>query len=111
MGIPVYMAPEHIRGEPVDPRGDVYGLGVVLYEALTNNRPFSGSSVVQVFEQVLNQTPKPPRRIVRSIPAALEAICLKAMAKDPAQRHDTAGDLAAALRAFLEPPRHRGFWK
>jgi hypothetical protein len=113
LGSPAHMPPELIQGggNPRDPRVDVYGLGVVLYEALTNQKPFSGSGVMQVLNQVLNVAPKPPRKLVRSIPAALEAICLKAMARKPDERYATAADLAAALRAFREPARRRGFWK
>jgi serine/threonine-protein kinase len=82
-----------------------------LYEALTNQRPFDAGPIVKVLAQILNGKAKQPRKLVPSIPAALEKICLKAMAKDPAKRYATAGDLAADLRTFLKPPRPRSFWK
>jgi serine/threonine protein kinase len=107
------MAPERVRGEsdPNDPRGDVYSLGVLLYETLTGRQPFRGRGWSSLIRKVLDKPATPPRQLVRSIPAELEAICLKAMAKDPAQRYATAGELAAALRAFLAPAPREGFWK
>jgi serine/threonine protein kinase len=88
--------------------GDIYALGVILYEILTGQSPLGGGS--DFMEQVLAGAVIPPRRINRSIPAPLEAICLKAMAKDSAARFATAGELAAALRDFLRP-RKKAFWK
>jgi Ca-activated chloride channel family protein len=113
IGNPTHLAPELIRGDgnAQDPRVDVYGLGLVLYEVLTNQRPFGTGPIVKRLDQILQGTIKPPRRLVRSIPAALEVICLKAMAKDPSGRYQTAGELAAALRAFLTPAPRKGFWK
>jgi serine/threonine-protein kinase len=112
-GNPWYFAPETIRGDGTagDPRVDVYGLGLVLYVALTNERPYADQPAIKLLEQILNVPPKAPRRIVRSVPAALEAVCLKAMAKNPAERYATAAELAAALRGFLAPRRRLGFWK
>jgi Ca-activated chloride channel family protein len=112
-GNPWYFPPETIRGDGTagDPRVDVYGLGLVLYVALTNERPYSAQPAIKLLEQILNTPPKAPRRIARSVPAALEAICLKAMAKKPDERYATAAELAAALRGFLAPRRRTGFWK
>ncbi len=64
-----------------------------------------------MFQKVLDHKPTPPRRLVRSIPAELEAICLKAMAKNPDDRYPTAAELAGALRQFLKPRARKGFWK
>ena len=113
VGTPAYMAPEHIRGETnfLDPQSEVYSLGVILYEVLTGGLPFSATRAFELLKKALNEEPKRPRKVVRSIPAQLEAICLKAMAKDRSQRFATAGELAAALRCFLAPARRRGFWK
>ena len=83
----------------------------MLYEALTDKTPYTGSNVKETFEQILHNTPAPPRQLVRSIPAKLEAIVLKAIARDPDARFATAGELAAALRGFLKPPRRKAFWK
>jgi Ca-activated chloride channel homolog len=112
-GNPWHFPPEVIRGDgnAGDPRVDVYGLGLVLYVALTNQRPYRDQPVIKLLEEILKVTPKSPRRIVRSIPAALEGICLKAMAKNPADRYATAAELAAALRNFLAPRPRVGFWK
>jgi serine/threonine-protein kinase len=113
VGTPAYMAPERIQGEAgvCDSQAEVYSLGVVFYEMLTRELPFSGRSIADIFRAIRNEDPKRPRRLDRSIPAALEAICLKAMAKDRNVRYATAGELAAALRGFLAPARRKGFWK
>jgi Ca-activated chloride channel family protein len=106
------MAPEQVRGEvgPRDPRSEIYHLGALLYELLTGQPPFRGEGT-EVCARILNESPIPPRRVVRSIPAGLESICMKAIAKDPAARYATAGELAAALRGFLAPARRKSFWK
>jgi hypothetical protein len=112
VGTPAYMAPERIRGEvdARDPGSEVYALGILLYQALTGETPFSGATT-ELLAKILNEKPKRPRRLVRSVPAALEAICLKAMAKDRTERYATAGELAAALRRFLTPAQRKRFWK
>jgi serine/threonine-protein kinase len=113
VGTPGYMAPERFRGEAgvCDSQAEVYSLGVVFYEMLTGALPFGGSSIAEIFTAIRRKDPKRPRRLVRSIPSALEAICLKAMAKDRNVRYAAAGELAAALRGFLAPARRKGFWK
>jgi serine/threonine protein kinase len=113
VGTPAYMAPERLAATTPhgDARSDVYSLGVLLYESLTGQPPFRGTSLADLLPKILNQPPTPPRQIVRSIRADLEAICLKAMARSPEQRYQTAGELAAALGEFLKPRRRKGFWK
>jgi Flp pilus assembly protein TadD/tRNA A-37 threonylcarbamoyl transferase component Bud32 len=103
LGTPAYMAPEQVRGESgaIDARTDVYALGVVLYEALAGQLPFAGSGA-SVFDRILHAEPPAPRAARRTIPADLETICLKAMAKEPNRRYQTAGALADDLRRFLE---------
>jgi WD40 repeat protein/tRNA A-37 threonylcarbamoyl transferase component Bud32 len=103
LGTPAYMAPEQARGEvrKVDSRSDIYSLGVILYELLTGELPFRGQTRM-LLVQVIQDEPRPPRRLNDSIPRDLETVCLKAMAKEASRRYQTAGELADDLRRFLK---------
>lgn len=103
LGTPAYMAPEQARGEVsrIDARTDVYSLGTVLYELLTGELPFRGNNRM-LLRQVLEEEPRPPRRVNDEVPRDLETVCLKAMAKDPADRYVGAAEFADDLRRFLQ---------
>ncbi|MDK2784212.1 MAG: eukaryotic-like serine/threonine-protein kinase [Bacillota bacterium] len=96
-----YFSPEQARGAAVDARSDIYALGVVLYELLTGKLPFEGDSPIAIALRHLDSDPPSPRALRPEVPEALERIILKAMARDPAERYQTAGELQQALKAFL----------
>jgi serine/threonine protein kinase len=96
-----YMSPEQIRGAPLDRRSDVFGAGICLYELLTGERLFIGDNDYKAIERVRNVTIDPPSKLNRNIPSDLEHIVLKALAKQPRDRHPTALDLRRELMAFM----------
>jgi serine/threonine protein kinase/Tol biopolymer transport system component len=99
MGTPEYMAPEQAEGRPVDHRTDLYALGVVLYQMLTGRAPFQGTTPHATLHAVIYQPPPPPRQIAPGLSPAVEAVVLKAIAKQPEKRFQRGADMAAALRA------------
>jgi tetratricopeptide (TPR) repeat protein len=105
MGTPAYMSPEQARGEhgAVGSAADVYALGAILFELLTGRPPFKGDSVGQTLRMIETE-PVPP---MPGAPAALEAVCLRALAKDPAARFPSMGAFADALAAFADARRRR----
>jgi WD40 repeat protein len=111
MGTAQYMAPEQANSQlgKVGPHTDVYGLGVLLYEVLTGQTPFRGTTDLDTLRQLLADEPVRPRRLRADLPRDLETICLKCLEKEPQRRYASAADLAEDLRLFLEgkPIRER----
>jgi serine/threonine-protein kinase len=103
LGTPAYMAPEQAEGrlDQLGPTTDVYGLGAALYEILTGRPQFIGEETAAVLRQVIHDAPARPRAVVAGVPAALEAVCLKALAKKPAERYSSAKELAAEVQRWL----------
>lgn len=99
VGTPAYMSPEQAEGKVLDERSDVYGIGCVLYEALSGVPPFRGSSR-QILRQIAELEPTPLRRLNDSVPPGLELICSKAMAKRPEHRYSNAEQLRRDLLAW-----------
>jgi hypothetical protein len=102
LGTPQYLAPEQMSGDVVDERADVYALGVILYEMLTAARPTGGTTPSEIVSRRLRFDPRPPSRLVAMSPT-LNALVLRALARDPARRFRRAADLRAALLAITPP--------
>jgi eukaryotic-like serine/threonine-protein kinase len=96
-----YMSPEQAKGEPLDHRSDVFGLGTVFYELLTNTRLFKRESEMATLKAVVGAKIPPPSEVVPSIPKALDAVVLKALARNRDERFSTAGDMQLAIEDFL----------
>jgi serine/threonine-protein kinase len=100
MGTPSFMSPEQARGERVDHRTDIYGIGAIMYACLTGRAPFAEESQQQTVLAVMSRDPIRPTAIVPSLPAELEVIIERAMARDPGERYQTTHDLQHALERF-----------
>jgi len=101
VGTPAYMAPELVQSEEADGRADVYAVGVVLYQMLTGRAPFQAQTPLALLHAQLNTPPPAPRTIAPTLPIGVDAVLLRALAKDPNARYQTAGDLARAFRAAI----------
>ncbi len=102
-GTPHAMAPEQVRGEGhrLDDRTDIWAIGIMLYELLVKRRPFPATEEEELFDQILNLDPEPPRQVDRSVSRELERICLKCLSKRKSDRYHTADDLVEDLAAWL----------
>ena len=100
LGTPFYIAPEQAQGGTVDPRTDIYSLGVIMYEMLTGRPPYAGPDPVSILLQHVQGKPAPPSRIRPGLAPALEATILKAMAVDPSERHNSMDELGEALESL-----------
>ncbi len=105
IGTAQYLSPEQARGEAVDGRSDVYASGCVLFELLTGEPPFTGDSPVAVAYQHVREEPKPPSSLNPKVTPALDSIVLKAMAKGPANRYQSAAEMRADLVRVLSGQR------
>ena len=103
MGTPAFMAPEQAAGrlDRIGRHTDIYGLGAILYEILAGRAPFEGGTTREVLRKVVEEAPAEPRQSWPKVPRALEALCLKAMAKDADARYDSAAQLAAEVQHWL----------
>ncbi len=108
LGTAGYLAPEQLAGKPLDPRTDLFSLGVMAYEMVTGVRPFTGPNLSNVIYQILNQDPIPPRQRNAGCPARLEKAILKALAKNPAERFASVREFAAELKEVLTSAQPRG---
>src|SRR5262249_40936983 len=95
-----YMAPERLQGQS-DPRSDLYGLGITLYELLTLRPAFAAADRNRLYQRVLHEEPTRPRRVNPEVPRDVETVVLKAIAKEPKQRYTNAEHVAEDLRRFL----------
>lgn len=102
LGTAYYVSPEQAQGKTLSASSDIYSLGVVLYEAVTGKVPFDGPDAVSIAVKQVNEQPVPPRTLDESIDPNLEAIILKAMQKNPAERFSTADEMRLALSGYLQ---------
>jgi serine/threonine protein kinase len=102
LGSPKYMSPEQVLGQPIDPRSDIFSLGIVLYEMLVGRTPFErpgDTTVFALMQRIAAEKHPQPSQVDPAIPAAFDAILERALAKTPAERYARAGEMARALRA------------
>ncbi len=100
LGTPAYMSPEQLRGEPLDARSDLFSLGAVLYEMATGERAFTGHSIPVLLRSILDHDPRPPSTVNPRMPAGLEPVIRKLLRKNPADRYQSAAELAVDLAAL-----------
>ena len=96
-----YMSPEQVQGQPVDSRADLFSVGIVLYQLLTDKRPFDGENDFSIIHQIIGHSPTPPSVINPQLPPAIDAVVARALAKKRDERFTTARDFAVALQAAI----------
>lgn len=101
LGTPNYMAPEQIKGAPVDGRTDIFALGICLYECLTRRKPFGGDSLTSISYKIVHEPFPPLHEINPQIPDGFEDVIAHCLQKDPAKRYQRARDMATSLRAVI----------
>jgi hypothetical protein len=99
-GTPSYMSPEQVAGRSIDPRSDLFSLGVMLYEMIAGRKPFPGDSVITITYNIMNMEPAP----LFSVPIGIQRVVEQALAKDPARRPRTAGEMVLELKRALAEP-------
>jgi serine/threonine protein kinase len=99
MGTPSYMSPEQVRGAAVDGRSDMFSLAVVLYEMLTSQKPFTGESITTIIFKIVSENPTAAKDLNPSVGTKLNAVVMKALAKEPAERYPSCQEFAEALQA------------
>jgi len=106
IGTPAYMAPEQVTGHPVSGRADQFSVGVILYQLLTGERPFSGDSPTAILYKIVHETPTSPQELNKALPEKVNEVILKSLAKNPEERYETCADLSKAIRRALgaSPP-------
>ena len=105
LGTPNYMAPEQIKGAPVDGRTDIFALGICLYECLTRRKPFGGDSLTSISYKIVHEPFPPLQEVNPQIPEGYEEVVANCLAKDPTKRYQRARDMAVALRAVIRGER------
>jgi serine/threonine-protein kinase len=105
LGTPAFMPPEQFTGAPIDGRADIFSLGVILYWMATGEQPFPGETMTAVSYKVVHTEPVPPRKLNPSIPAALDGLILKCLAKSPADRYQSGEELAQELAGLRTASR------
>jgi serine/threonine-protein kinase len=105
VGTAQYLSPEQARGGEVDPRSDLYSLGIVLYELLTGKTPFDGETPVEIAMKHLSTAPKPPSKLRSDIPPELDMVVLRALAKNPDDRYQSADEMEADLERVARGAR------
>ena len=103
-GTAAYMSPEQVRGEELDARSDLFSLGVVLYEAATGKKPFTGKNTVLVMNAVLKDAPASPKELNPSLPQDIGKAISQVLEKDPSMRFQSAADLGNVFRRGKETP-------